>query len=81
MSIVGSHVLLIGREQNMPPIGTVGVVIGCDDAGGRLDWEVEFPDYPCPVPPDITWFCDPQWLVKIEPRNTQKSAQLGAAMK
>jgi len=43
------------KADNMPfpPIGTVGVSVSGMDADGEYD--IVFDDFPCPVPPDISW--------------------------
>ena len=55
------RVMLIAREDNMPPIGAIGAVVGEFDG----DLEVEFDGYPCDAGPGVDWLCDPRWVVYI----------------
>jgi len=63
----GDMVMLIGCDDFMPPIGSVGVVLGEDRAGGILDYDVEFDGHPCPNPPGTFWCIPPYWLMRIDP--------------
>jgi hypothetical protein len=62
---VGDVVMLIGCDDFMPPIGSVGVVTGWSYQGG-LDYDVLFADHPCPVA-EPEWCIPPYWLMKVEP--------------
>jgi len=63
---VGDMVMLIGCDDFMPPIGSVGEIVGVDLHCGIFDYEVSFPDHPCPVE-DPNWLIPPYWLMKINP--------------
>jgi hypothetical protein len=68
---VGDMVMLIGCDDFMPPIGSVGEIVGTDLTGGIFDFEVHFPDHPWPGsrvdPTWPNWLIPPYWLMKIEP--------------
>lgn len=62
---IGTPVCLVGTDGYMPPIGSCGVIVeGIDDMD---DYGVEFPDHPCPVPPDSHWYAHKSWLVPLTP--------------
>lgn len=73
----GDVVILIGCDDFMPPIGSVGEIVGTDLTGGVFDFEVHFPDHPCPVE-DPNWLIPPSWLMKIDPpkRATEYHAKM-----
>lgn len=58
---VGDLVMLIGREDDMPPLGVVGEIVGPLDRG---DFDVIFPWHPCPVA-EPSWCVPPCWLMLI----------------
>lgn len=60
---VGQAVVLICKDSFMPPIGAVGEIVALVDMDG--DYEVDFHDYPCPVPPGETWFIPYGWLIPL----------------
>lgn len=64
---IGQIVMLIGADDFMPPIGSIGEIIGGSNDGGRFDYEVLFPNCPCPVPPG-EWYIPPYWLMPIDGR-------------
>ena len=70
--VIGTIVLLIGREDDMPPIGVVGEIVGWYDG----DWEVLFPHYPCQVG-ESTWCCLPEWLTPIGHKHCKKKENEG----
>lgn len=59
---MGTRVMLIAREDGMPPIGSIGVVVGEYEG----DLEVEFDGRPCSAGPGTDWLCDPRWLVRVD---------------
>ena len=58
----GTLVMLVRGDGFMPPLGSIGEVIGYDDG----DYEVLFPRHSCPVPPGIFWYAEPAWLVPLD---------------
>jgi hypothetical protein len=58
---VGDIVILIGREPDMPPCGTIGEIVGPLDRG---DFDVMFQNFPCPVQ-SPEWCVPQEWLRKI----------------
>ncbi len=60
---IGQVVMLIGTDGYMPPMGAVGCIVSPIDEDG--DYEVHFELYPCPVPPDVTWFAHSSWLIPL----------------
>ena len=61
---IGTPVCLVGTDGFMPPIGSCGVIVSeIDDMG---DYDVDFPDYLCPVPPDPSWVAHHTWLVPLD---------------
>ncbi len=58
----GQLVMLVGCDGFMPPLGAIGEIVGWDDG----DYEVLFPRHPCPVPPGITWYAEPRWLMPLD---------------
>jgi hypothetical protein len=69
---IGQKVLLIGREDEMPPLGSIGEVMGyCPSGDGDID--VDFPDFPNTITPnDPGWCCAPWWLVPLDPDRMQQ---------
>lgn len=63
--IPGQWVLLVQVDDFMPPIRSVGMIVGELDAVG--DHEVLFPSCLCPVPPGTTWEIPEAWLVPLAP--------------
>lgn len=59
---IGQLVMLIGTDGFMPPLGSVGEIIGPLDEDG--DYEVLFPNCRCPVPPG-EWFVQTRFLMPI----------------
>lgn len=59
------RVMLIVRENDMPPLGSVGDVIEVEDDVG--DVLVEFDGHPCPVPPGTGFYVPANWLVPTMP--------------
>lgn len=55
----GTMVILIGREPDMPPVGTMGTVLRADPEllDGVQCYDVDFPNWPCSNPPDPSWIC------------------------
>lgn len=72
---IGDVVMLIGCDDNMPPIGSVGEIVGIDTTAGIFDFEVYFPDHLCPVE-DPNWLIPPPWLMKIKPPHVSQIAKL-----
>jgi hypothetical protein len=62
---VGQIVLLVGTDDYMPPIGSVGEIVEAQDADG--DYGVEFAGHPCPNPPGTHWYAHRTWLVPLDP--------------
>lgn len=61
---IGQLVMLVGTDKYMPPLGSVGEIVGpLDDQG---DYEVLFYHHPCPVPPGITWETQAHWLIPLD---------------
>lgn len=52
---IGQKVMLIGVDNFMPPIGSVGFTLSAVDEDGDI-W-VDFPGHPCPV-------SEPEWAIK-----------------
>lgn len=69
---VGSLVMLIGRDPDMPPCGTIGEIVGPPFKG---DFDVEFPTYPCQVG-ESSWLVPPEWLVEILGDDTRYAEEL-----
>ena len=59
---VGTMVVLIQVDDFMPPLGSVGEIVGPLDAYG--DHEVLFPHHPCPVS-EPTWEIPCGWLMPV----------------
>lgn len=57
----GTLVMLVGCDDYMPPLGSVGEVVGFEEG----DYMVNFPKYPCPNPPGAFWYAPPSWLMPI----------------
>lgn len=57
-------VMLIGKDDFMPNLGAIGVIVEPFDGE---DFEVDFPAWPCPVG-DPLWFVPPRWLMLIPGR-------------
>ncbi len=57
-----TRVMLIAREDNMPPLGSCGTVVGEYEG----DLEVEIDGYPCAAGPGTDWLCDPRWVVYLD---------------
>lgn len=70
---VGQLVMLVGCDNFMPPLGSVGEIVGPLDEWG--DHSVLFPDHPCPVPPGITWEVQARWLMPLDDGDTHKALQ------
>ena len=70
---IGQIVMLIGTDGYMPPIGSIGEVMGEIDSWG--DHEVLFPSFPCPNPPGITWEAHSSWLMPIGDWNREKAKE------
>lgn len=71
---LGQLVMLIGADDFMPPLGAVGEVVGALDDWG--DYEVLFPQHPCPVPPGVTWQAHCSWLMPInEPPRAEATSR------
>lgn len=61
---LGQRVMLICKDDFMPPIGAEGFIASALDEYG--DYLVNFPDFPCPVQ-EIEWDVPSQWLIPINP--------------
>lgn len=59
---IGDLVMLIGWEDPMPPLFSIGEIVAPMDRG---DWPVEFPGNPCEAGPDTSWDIPQGWLVVI----------------
>jgi hypothetical protein len=59
---IGQLVMLVGSDGYMPPFGAIGEIVAFDGE----EYEVLFPRHPCPVPPGVTWFAEPSWLMPID---------------
>jgi hypothetical protein len=59
---IGHLVMLIGTEEGMPPIGSIGEIVV--DFDGE-DYGVDFPGNPCPVPPGREYYVPPHMLMPI----------------
>jgi hypothetical protein len=62
---IGDVVVLVGTDGYMPPLGSTGEVLSGIDSFG--DYEVYFPVYPCPVPPETSWYIQEQFLKPFAP--------------
>jgi hypothetical protein len=60
---VGQLVMLVGCDSFMPPLGTIGWIVGPLDGHG--DHEVLFPRWPCPVH-EVTWEIPACWLMPVD---------------
>jgi len=59
----GQIVMLVVTEEYMPPYGAIGEIItGLDHDD---DYEIEFFQYPCPVPPGTSWYAHKTWVVPV----------------
>lgn len=72
---VGSLVMLIGRDPDMPPCGSIGEIVGPPFKG---DFDVEFPNHPCQVG-ESSWLVPPEWLVEILGDGIEHVAELAEA--
>lgn len=74
----GDLVRLVDRQDDMPPIGSIGEVLERDS---NL-YEVQIVGYPCPVPPGTTWVCAAHELRLIpplsEPETTEREVEHAA---
>jgi hypothetical protein len=68
---VGDLVKLVNREDDMPPLGVVGIVESNADIDG--DHEIQFPGYPCHVGPGTYWYAHWSWLKRIDPLSEPES--------
>lgn len=73
---VGSLVALIAGEKGMP-VGAVGEVLAGPDH--MDDYDVDFPDHPCPVPPGTDWVAHRSWLLPIGQRTELPQQELAHA--
>jgi hypothetical protein len=73
---LGQAVMLVGTEGFMPPMGSVGEIVEAFDGE---DYGVDFPKYPCPVPPEPYWYVPPRYLMPInrdeQPTTTNELAK------
>lgn len=60
----GDLVMLIGKDDFMPRLGAIGMIIEPFDGE---DFGVHFPAWPCPVG-EFWWYVPPRWLMLIPPR-------------
>lgn len=70
---LGQVVMLIGKDDFMPPIGAIGEVIKTVDSDG--DCEVMFEQYPCPVE-SPEWVVPQVWLIPIQPNQKTVTPKL-----
>ena len=68
----GQLVLLIGTDDFMPPLGSVGEVVSGPD--WMDDYLVHFPGHPCPVfdvADGVNWWAARSWLTPLDPLQMQ----------
>lgn len=61
---IGQLVMLIGTEEAMPAMGSVGEIVEAFDGE---DYGVDFPGLICPAGPEPYWYVPPHMLMTVAP--------------